>query len=188
MEGKRNSFLATFSPHKHKKLQYTRTSNANCFKIFHHVDLPEYLMYAQDDRAEKCTRMPEARAELCTNNYTFCFLLITRERTKHGPLVHGPPLWTGSMDPPFFFFFLFVYFFFTKKVNHTKPNHSDWVHGHPIFASFKISCKEILLCCFLLTTRGGCNSGTKCLCFAGQNVFVDDWYNKGDRPAQLLHS
>ena len=21
-----------------------------------------------------------------------------RESTKHGPLVHGPPLWTGSMD------------------------------------------------------------------------------------------
>ena len=46
------------------------------------------------------------------------------ERTKHGPLVHGPPLWTESMDPLFFnfffncyfsflvfFFFLFVYFF-----------------------------------------------------------------------------
>ena len=74
------------------------------------------------------------------------------------------PLWTGSMDPlhrpgpwtPYFFFSFLVFFFFylsiffNKKVNHTKPNHSDWVHGHPIFPSFKISCKEILLCCFLL--------------------------------------
>ena len=58
MEGERNSFLATFSPHKHKKLQYASTSNANCVKIFHHVDLLDYLMFAQDDRAEKCTRMP----------------------------------------------------------------------------------------------------------------------------------
>ena len=33
-------------------------------KIFHHVDLPDYLIFAQDDRAEKCTRMAEARAEL----------------------------------------------------------------------------------------------------------------------------
>ena len=24
------------------------------------------------------------------------------ERTKPGPQVHGPPLWTGSMDPLFF--------------------------------------------------------------------------------------
>ena len=36
----------------------------NRFNIFHHVDLPDYLMFAQDDGAEKCTRMPEARAEL----------------------------------------------------------------------------------------------------------------------------
>ena len=64
MEGKRNIFFATFSPHEHKKLQYTRTSNANCFKFFHHVDLPDYLIFAQDGRAERCTRMPEARAEL----------------------------------------------------------------------------------------------------------------------------
>ena len=60
----KESLIATFSPHEHKKLQYTRTSNANCFKIFHHVDLPDYLMFAQDDHAEKCTRMPEARVEL----------------------------------------------------------------------------------------------------------------------------
>ena len=63
--GKEIVFLQlTFSLHKHKKLQYTRTSNANCFKIFPHLDLPDYLMFAQDDRAKKCTRMPEARAEL----------------------------------------------------------------------------------------------------------------------------
>ena len=114
------------------------------------------------------------------------------ERTKHGPLVHGPPLWTGSMDPlhgpgpwtPYFLFiflffiscFLFfftIFLFFYKKINHTKPNHNDWVHGHPIFPSFKISCKEILLCCSLLATRGGrlqqwdkmsLFCGTKCFC------------------------
>ena len=118
---------------------------------------------------------------------------VEGERTKHGPLVHGPPLWTGSMDPlhrpgpwtPYFlfiflffiscflFFFTIFLFFFYKKINHTKPNHNDWVHGHPIFPSFKISCKEILLCCFLLATRGGrlqqwdkmsLFCGTKCFC------------------------
>ena len=47
-----------------QKHQYTRTSNANRFKIFHHVDPLDYLIFAQDDRAEKCTRMPVARAEL----------------------------------------------------------------------------------------------------------------------------
>ena len=60
----KNSFLATFSPARAQKHHYTRTSNANRFKIFHHVDLPDYLMFAQDDRTEKCTRMLEARAEL----------------------------------------------------------------------------------------------------------------------------
>ena len=54
-------FCDIFPARKH---QYTRTSNANRFKIFHHVDLPDYLMFAQDDLAEKCTRVPEARAEL----------------------------------------------------------------------------------------------------------------------------
>ena len=33
-------------------------------KFYHHVDLPDYLMFAQDDRAVECTGMPEARAEL----------------------------------------------------------------------------------------------------------------------------
>ena len=32
--------------------------------FFHHADLPDYLIFAQDDRAEKRIRMPEARAEL----------------------------------------------------------------------------------------------------------------------------
>ena len=31
---------------------------------FHHVDPPDYLMFAQDDRAEKCTRMLEEGAQL----------------------------------------------------------------------------------------------------------------------------
>ena len=51
-------------PARAQKHHNTRTSNANRFKIFHHVDLPDYLMFAQDDRAEICTRMTEARAEL----------------------------------------------------------------------------------------------------------------------------
>ena len=61
--GKEIVYLRHF-PARAQKHQYTRTSNANRFKISHHVDLPDYLMFAQDDRAEKCTRMPEARAEL----------------------------------------------------------------------------------------------------------------------------
>ena len=60
----RNSFFCDILPARAQKHHYTRTSNANRFKIFHHVDLPDYLRFAQDDRAEKCTRMPEARAEL----------------------------------------------------------------------------------------------------------------------------
>ena len=71
----------------------------------------------------------------------------------------GPGPWTPYFFIYFFYFsflaFFFFLLFFYKKINHTKPNHNDWVHGHPIFPSFKISCKEILLCCFLLATRGG---------------------------------
>ena len=62
--GEKKYFFCDIFPARAQKHQYTRTSNANRFKIFHHVDLPDYLMFAQDDRAEKCTRMPEARAEL----------------------------------------------------------------------------------------------------------------------------
>ena len=51
-------------PARAQKHHYTRASNANRFKNFHHVDRPDYLMFAQDDRAENCTKMPEARAEL----------------------------------------------------------------------------------------------------------------------------
>ena len=57
-------YLPHFPCRSAQKHHYTRTSNANRFKIFHQVDLPDYLMFAQDDHAEKCTRMPEARAEL----------------------------------------------------------------------------------------------------------------------------
>ena len=42
-----------------------------------------------------------------------------RERTKPGPQVHGPPLWTGSMDP------LFGPGAWTPYL--------DWVHGPPIW-------------------------------------------------------
>ena len=62
--GKEIVYLAHFPRRSAQKHDYTRTSNANRFKIFHHVDLPDYLIFAQDDRAEKCTRMPEAHAEL----------------------------------------------------------------------------------------------------------------------------
>ena len=129
----------------------------------------------------------------------YAFILKRAERFYDNELqgedkIWTPGPWTPSLDrihgPPiylfiyfilflififhflFFFFFYLSIFFFYKKINHTKPNHSDWVHGHPIFPSFKISSKEILLYCFLLATRGGCNSGTKCLCFAGQHVLL----------------
>ena len=62
--GKEKVYLPHFPRRSAQKQHYTRTSNANRFKIFHHVDLPDYFIFAQDDRAEKCTRMPEARAEL----------------------------------------------------------------------------------------------------------------------------
>ena len=62
--GGKKKFTCEIIPARAQKHHNTRTSNANRFKIFHHVDLPDYLMFAQDDRAEKCTRMTEARAEL----------------------------------------------------------------------------------------------------------------------------
>ena len=64
LEGKRNSLLATFSPQVSTKTSLHAHFKCNRFKIFHHEDLPDYLIFAQDDCAEKCTRMPEARAEL----------------------------------------------------------------------------------------------------------------------------
>ena len=51
-EKKHCSLLATFSPHEHKNI-ITRALQ---------MQIVDYLMFAQDDRAEKCTRMPEARA------------------------------------------------------------------------------------------------------------------------------
>ena len=74
--GKEIVFLRHF-PRTNTKtsLQYTRTSNANRFKFFHHVDLPDYLMFAQDDRAERnepgCQKHVQS---YCNNNYIFCFL------------------------------------------------------------------------------------------------------------------
>ena len=62
--GKEIVFFCDIFLARAQKHQYTSTSNANRFNIFHHVDLSDYLMFAQDDRAKKCTRMPEARAEL----------------------------------------------------------------------------------------------------------------------------
>ena len=62
--GKEIVFLRHF-PRTSTKTSVTRTSNANRFKIFYHVDLPDYF--------DVCTRrpcqemykdMPEARAEL----------------------------------------------------------------------------------------------------------------------------
>ena len=46
-----------------------------------------------------------------------------RVRTKHGPGVHGPPLWTGSMDPLSWTRSMDSFFYFYKKVLHQ-------VHGH----------------------------------------------------------
>ena len=44
-------------------------------------------------------------------------------RTKHEPGVHGPPLWTGSMDPLSWTRSMDSFFYFYKKVLHQ-------VHGH----------------------------------------------------------
>ena len=62
--GKEIVFLQLFPARAQKSSVHTHFKCKLFFKIFHHVDLPDYLMFAQDDRAEKCTRMPEARAEL----------------------------------------------------------------------------------------------------------------------------
>ena len=65
--GKEIVYLRHF-PHTSTKTSLHAHFKCKSFlKIFHHVDLPvlpDYLMFAQDDRAEKCTRMPEARVEL----------------------------------------------------------------------------------------------------------------------------
>ena len=88
--------------------------------------------------------------------------------------VHGPPIFLFI----FFYFSFLVFFFFTiflfffyKKINHTKPNHNDWVHGHPIFPSFKISCKEIVVFCWRREAgrlqqwdKMSLFCGTKCFC------------------------
>ena len=51
--GKEIVYLPHFPRRSAQKHHFTHTSNANRFKIFHHVDLPDYLTFAQDDRAEK---------------------------------------------------------------------------------------------------------------------------------------
>ena len=61
--GKEIVFFATFSRTSAKTSVHAHFK-CKSFQIFHHVDLPDCLMFAKDDRAEKCTRMPEARAEL----------------------------------------------------------------------------------------------------------------------------
>ena len=52
--GKEIIFLRHSPRTSTKKLQYRRSSNAN-FKNFHHVDLPDYLMFAQDDKDARST-------------------------------------------------------------------------------------------------------------------------------------
>ena len=42
--GKEIVYLAHFPRRSAQKHHYTRTPNANRFKIFHHVDLPDYLI------------------------------------------------------------------------------------------------------------------------------------------------
>ena len=46
------------------------------------------------------------------------------ESTKHGPLVHGPPPWTGSMDRDM------------DRVH--GPPFMDRVHGPPIFTKLRL--------------------------------------------------
>ena len=57
-----------------------------------------------------CKQPEDMRAAYICNN-----VVSGWERTKQGPLVHGPPLWTGSMDPlhgpgPWTPIFLFIFF------------------------------------------------------------------------------
>ena len=62
-----------------------------------------------------------------------CVSTCRRVRTKHGPGVHGPPLWTGSMDhfhgpgpwtPCHGLGPWTVFFYFYKKVLHQVQGHS----------------------------------------------------------------
>ena len=62
-----------------------------------------------------------------------------RVRTKHGPGVHGPPLWTGSMDHfhgpgpwtpchgpgPWTVFFIFIRRFCTRSMDNQKQKYSQ---------------------------------------------------------------
>ena len=81
------------------------------------MDLPDYLMFAQDDRAEKCTRMPESTCRAivqiitpfvffkmsltCRDNFVFVKNVMT---FKTCPLVRiGPNLIMAS-----FFLLLFI--------------------------------------------------------------------------------
>ena len=64
---------------------------------------------------------------------------LTWVRTKHGPGVHGPPLWTGSMDHfhgpgpwtpchgpgPWTVFFIFIRRFCTRSMDNQKQKYSQ---------------------------------------------------------------
>ena len=53
------------------------------------------------------------------NSRKQCLFVINKlVRTKHGPGVHGPPLWTGSMDPLSWTRSMDSFFYFYKKVLH----------------------------------------------------------------------
>ena len=74
--GDRNSSLATLFATGQQKHHYT-TSKANRSKIFHHVDLPDYLIFAQDDRAENVLGCQKHVQSYCNNNYTFVFFKMS---------------------------------------------------------------------------------------------------------------
>ena len=58
-------------------------------------------------------------------------------RTKHGPGVHGPPLWTGSMDPLSWTRSMDSFFYFYKnKVLHQVHGHSKTeIQSNPSMAN-----------------------------------------------------
>ena len=63
--------------------------------------------------------------------------IFLRESTKHGPLVHGPPPWTGFMDQVH------------QNINQVHgPPFMEWVHGPPIFTSWGCTINyDLMTCC-----------------------------------------
>ena len=83
--------------------------------------------------------------------FSVVLINIIGESTKHGPLVHGPPLWTGSMD----------------RVHQNMdrvhgPPFMDRVHGPPIFTSWGCTINYDLMT-FDDTLRDGSSFGKPCI-------------------------